>query len=46
MTLLSRARVSPYYHFIETRSLCHTVSGDISKNGVTLKLGLRVVQGF
>ena len=46
MTLLSRARVSPYYHFIETRSLCHTVSGDISKNGVTLKLGVRVVQGF
>jgi len=44
MTLLSRARVSPYYYFIVTMSVSLTVLA--SNNAVTLKYALGVVQGY
>jgi len=45
MTLLSRACVSPYLHFIETMYVVPFLRYSASKKGVTLKLGLGVVQG-
>jgi len=48
MTLLSRARVSLYWYFIETMSVCRTVYEIFSVkewHTVTLKLGVGVVQG-
>ena len=44
MRLLSRACVCPSWYFIETMSVCRTVYS-ASKIGVTLKLGVEVVQG-
>jgi len=46
MTLLSRVCVSPYQYSIETMSVYRTISEIFSiKNGMTLKLGVGVVQG-
>jgi len=46
MTLMSRARVSPYWYFIETiLYVIPFMRYSASKNGVTLKLGVGVVQG-
>jgi len=45
MTLLSRACVSPYWYIIETMYVEPFMRYSASKNGVTLKLGVEVVQG-
>jgi len=46
MTLMSRARVSPYWYFIETiLYVIPFMRYSASKNGVTLKLRVGVVQG-
>jgi len=47
MTLLSRAHVSPYWYFIETMSCLYVVPFlrySASKNGVTLKMGVEIIQ--
>ena len=45
MTLLHRACVSLYWYFNDTMSACRTfLRYSASKNGVTLKLGVGVVQ--
>jgi len=46
MTSLSKACVSPYWYFIETMYVVPFMRYSASKNGVTLKLGGGVVQGY
>jgi len=45
MTLMNCTYVSPYYYSIETMYLVPFLRYSASKNGVTLKPGVRVVQG-
>ena len=46
MTLLSRAGISPYWYFMETMSVCHTVYEIFSvKEWRNLETGVGVVQG-
>jgi len=47
MTLLSRTCVRAYWYFIETMSVCRIpfMRYSASKNNVTLKPGIGIVQG-